>query len=97
MLSRLKIGGDPLEISIMKWEEIVAGIGLDNADVNCALCNAYRDYTATEIHECLKCPVYKKTGRDACQGSPWSDTWGKGNTEANKKELEFLKSLRNQP
>jgi len=48
MLQLLYNGADPLEVSIQKWEDIVAGTGKDEVSANCALCESYT---------CENCPA----------------------------------------
>jgi hypothetical protein len=40
MLKLLEKGKDPLDISIMKWEDVVAGKGPASGSMNCACCEA---------------------------------------------------------
>jgi hypothetical protein len=54
--------------SIKKWEDIIAGLRIDQGGSNCALCAAFPDA------ECRGCPVAKKTGQDQCNGTPY-DEW----------------------
>jgi len=61
MLERLAGGEDALEISIRKWEDIVAGKGKNEGASNCALCEKYG---------CLICPVQKITHKSGCLGTP---------------------------
>ena len=59
MLSKLKEGLSPLEVSILKWKDIIKRKGKDNAQENCALCNAH--------YMCYGCPVKAKTGKNGCR------------------------------
>jgi len=89
-----------LEQAIRKWEAIVAGSGRDLGPENCALCQLFY------YKNCVGCPVYQSTGLRYCAGSPyeeWSYYGYRSATDGGdivpyelaKKELEFLKSLRN--
>ena len=88
-----------LEESIAKWESIASG---DNKEIpcsdNCELCNAYQ----TDNEKCFDCPVYKRTGKHLCRGTPYSlaidkrcefGAHSKEYLDAAKLEVEFLKSL----
>ena len=95
MLEKLKVGEDPLEISIKKWRDIVEGEGKDNGVKNCALCKVYEG--------CCGCPVKSETGLKYCDGTPYEmyeDMYDEGLSteeeleEAAMAELEFLISLR---
>ena len=91
MLKRLKKGEDPLELSIMKWQNIVDGKGRNYGSDNCALCETHK-----ACAECIM-PRERET-YGACDFSPYMDyqcaTSTKQRKEAAKKELKFLKSLR---
>lgn len=89
-----------LEESIAKWESIASG---DNKEIpcsdNCPLCAAYQ----TDNEKCFDCPVYKRTGKHLCLGTPYSLAidkrceFGVHSTKylaAAQLEVEFLKSLR---
>ena len=102
MLRRAK--KDPLDLSIEKWEDIVKHLKsihrasdfdeeLEAHGDNCALC---------EVHEsCHSCPVYKRTGRENCSGTPYWEfrvAWRRYDLKAMRiaaeRELEFLISLK---
>ena len=101
MLELLKEGIDPLEISIMKWEDIVNRRGYDKRSDNCALCEVY--FNACENMMEVSCPI------GSCESTPYID-WiahhyemhGKLDLrircttcrELALKELRFLDSLR---
>lgn len=92
----------PLQQSIAKWENIVAGNGHDEAFANCALCKVHSN--------CNGCPVKAETGMNGCCDTPYS-AWNKywiakdvipgygrmAHTEHEKElaiaELKFLQSL----
>lgn len=85
-----------LREAIRKWEWLVTY--LDRAKHvpttgrgSCALCVTI---------DCDECPVYAKTGRDSCKGTPYMDYYiaaERDNMESAKKaakeEVKFLKSL----
>ena len=51
------------------------------------------EYEFNENRICVGCPVFAKTGKVRCEGSPY-DIWMDGESVADaKKELKFLKSL----
>lgn len=92
MLLRLKNGEDPLELSILKWQDIVDGTGKNLHDLNCALCQTHKD------RYCRGCVVKQRTGESWCEATPYYQYWHantkKTRHEAAEKEVEFLKSLR---
>ena len=53
-----------LKGSIVKWEKIVDGTGIDEGGDNCPLCILV-DF------ECNFCPVFNKTGKIVCNGTPY--------------------------
>lgn len=94
MKIRLERGEDPLEVAILKWQDIVRGIGKDFKDRNCALCEMY-------IRKmCKDCPIQIANVSDAigCEETPYADycnaSTAEARKEAAKREVEFLKSLR---
>jgi len=106
MLARLKKGEDPLELSIEKWQDIVDGKGRNFGDKNCALCEV--DFIAEEtndedyLHQCQTCIIFKKTGQEGCNETPYTNYSNAKKANENpkilkelaKEELEFLKLLR---
>lgn len=86
--------------SIKKWEEIVAGTGVDLGMDNCALCQMF----CSDESVCAGCPVAEKTGATGCLDSPY-EAWMQGTgplrgfvTDERTKalaqaELDFLRSL----
>ena len=87
-----------LKKSIEKWEQRAKG---KKTDDECPLCDLFRLYSDVEGVEyefnenriCVGCPVFAKTGKVRCEGSPY-DIWMDGESVADaKKELKFLKSL----
>jgi len=48
MKERLAKGEDPLELSILKWEDIVYHGGEDMGFQNCALCDVYYRHDAND-------------------------------------------------
>jgi len=104
MLKRLRAGEDPLDLSIEKWKDIVNHLksihrasdfddNLEAQGDNCALC---------EVHEgCQSCPVYERTGRGDCGGTPYWEfnvAWRRCDLKAMwtaaERELKFLISLK---
>jgi hypothetical protein len=63
---------EALEGSIQKWQNIAAGVGVDKAHVNCPLCLEFRLFDGRV--KCLGCPVAKRTGLNACCGTPY-ESW----------------------
>jgi len=58
---------EALKKSIEKWEKIVMEKGKDLGFLNCALCKLFVE------DECVDCPVYIKTGRRSCRGTPYEN------------------------
>jgi len=58
-----------LKGSIRKWEDIIAGTGVDQGVYNCALCSLF--YWAKK--HCVFCPVFIETGKQYCYESPYAD------------------------
>jgi hypothetical protein len=57
-----------LDLSIKKWEDILAGTESDEGSDNCALCYLF-------VREaCIGCPVREYTGYKFCDESPY-DEW----------------------
>ena len=56
--------------SVAKWDGISKGIIEDKGAVNCPLCALYRQNIGTYCHGC---PIYKKTGKEGCLGTPYGD------------------------
>lgn len=97
---------EALEASIKHWQDNVAAETHLDADTgwrSCDLCLLFYN------SDCEGCPVHRKTGKDACKGSPYgkaSDAlyrWELGPDIAERKsafraaaqkELDFLISLR---
>lgn len=90
-----------LEGAIKKWEDIVAGTGIDRGGSNCPLCVIFLE------DACKDCPVRVKTGHPQCRTTPWiqwvSATMGmdfprrvtnERQRAAAQAELDFLRSLR---
>lgn len=90
-----------LEESIKKWESIASGENKEFPSTsNCALCYEYKDKFTDS---CFRCPVYKRTKKNGCINTPYSnaiearDIFGPHSTKylaAAQLEVEFLKSLR---
>lgn len=84
-----------LKGSIAKWEAIVAGTGREDGPNNCPLCKMF--YFKVD---CKGCPVRERTGKEACQGTPYEDFvrarnrgWSGVMADEAQHELDFLKSL----
>ena len=57
---------EALEGSIKKWQGIVDGTVLNAGSTNCPLCVMFLN-----MNDCSGCPVYEKTGKNSCHGSPY--------------------------
>lgn len=73
--------------SIAKWEGIVAGTTRDEGARNCPLCQMF----AAPPLFCRGCPVMVRTGRPACQSTPYYNY--NGRVDRAQAELDFLRSL----
>ena len=84
---------EALELSIEKWEGIIAGTETDRGGLNCPLCIEYcnedDDDDEEHYYTCLGCVVYQKTGEDQCGNSPWED-W---NRHHNEKHSTILRGM----
>ena len=97
MVNLLEKGKDPLKLSIKKWRDIVNHKGTNEANENCALCYVHRPEHGNNPdlneYECNTCPVYKKTGKAWCHGTPLDRYYALPTVEVAKQELKFLQSL----
>lgn len=97
--------------SIQKWQNIVDGKDIDRGCKNCPLCHKFnKDWNDIdhgpyepdeELRNCEGYPVYQRTGKSNCAGSPYADDdfvptqeHGMQPTKATaERELAFLRSL----
>jgi hypothetical protein len=87
--------------SIVKWQLIVDGTGIDKGPDNCPLCQMFNNMVNPKAQAaCRGCPVREATGVARCEGTPYEqysdldqDLDDKERAEAAVEELEFLKSL----
>lgn len=80
-----------MEKSIEKWNLIVGGWLPTDDVLTCGLCDLYYEFSG-----CPKCPVFKKTGQEYCDNTPYIDWYRSGAIADAKQELRFLKSLSKQ-
>ncbi len=71
--------------SITKWEKIRDNKLQDYGSSNCPLCKLCGHGTKEGIN-CAPCPVYQKTGKHMCSGTPY-DTFGDLNQENHTKRV----------
>jgi hypothetical protein len=71
-----------LKGSIKKWEDIVAGTGIDQGPDNCPLCKRFWE------DDCEGCPVMEHTGYDACNMSPY-DEWSSWQSEHDLRNISI--------
>lgn len=64
---------EALEGSIAKWRAIAEGTGVDNACLNCPLCNMFL-MNPDKLY-CGGCPVMLRTGRSGCSATPYELAW----------------------
>lgn len=55
---------DAIKGSIVKWEKILDGSGIDKGRGNCPLCTSFYD------RGCIGCPIRDKTGMGNCRNTP---------------------------
>jgi len=57
--------------SALKWLDILhlEGFAVDEGPENCPLCSLYRE------GRCARCPIYRRTGKALCEGTPYHDWW----------------------
>ena len=102
-----------LEEAIAHWKRLATGnrkLGEGVGPSDCPLCSLYWKQEARGSAEgprvwCNGCPVFERTGQEACRGTPYeavSDAMDKDDSfmdtpefmELAERELEFLESLR---
>lgn len=66
MYEELKVS-EVIELSIQKWQRIVAGISGDNRSDDCPLCQRFFLVEDT----CKNCPIFKYTGVATCLETPY--------------------------
>jgi len=89
--------------SIVKWETLAELKTLPifmPGDQQCPLCRIFVHKTNSSYEECRECPVYLKTNRRYCGGTPYADASDaftnrdqEGFQSAAEAEVEFLQSL----
>lgn len=82
---------EALDGSILKWEKIVDGTGIDDGRDNCPLCQLFWE------DDCNGCPVEENTGMTNCIGTPY-DNWkneegGKPYMAVTEKEFIVARSM----
>lgn len=73
-----------------KWNPIALGCYEDEGSVDCLLCSYYA------MHNCVLCPVFKKTKQKGCLFTPYTKFNGAKSPEKYdhiEEEIEFLISL----
>lgn len=80
MISLIESGKNPIDVTIMKWKDMLNNDGSNLNHKNCALCYEYvcseLEYLEGEEKEAyLKldtvCPIAKVTGYDNCNDTPY--------------------------
>ena len=86
-----KITLTALKKSIIKWEKIVEGKGLDKGKANCPLCKVFyeNDY-------CLPCPVSLKAKESGCSNTPYIE-WDEHHSRAHDNCIYYRKVNENCP
>lgn len=98
-----------LKQTIKHWERMATGKARNREKPNaewCMLCHMYLLNNKSKKDDCKDCPVFTKTKKQRCRGTPYSTAWlaytdfGINSAifkTAARKELAFLKSLRDKP
>ena len=60
-----------LKESALAWRIRAAGIISKPKAQNCPLCKLHNTPTHSDSSNCLKCPIYQKTGDRFCEGTPY--------------------------
>lgn len=76
--------------SVEKWYKIYMGTGRNLDALNCPLC---KKFLLGKTSSCVGCPVFNKTGRFYCLGSPFDDYARYGTKRSALKEYQFLVDL----
>lgn len=77
-----------IQMSINKWIGVMNG-ARENSRLDCPLCSRFN--TDTSI-DCEGCPIKRYTGREFCQGTPYSSPYSKSFKRA-KDEVTFLRKV----
>lgn len=98
-----------LRESIGHWERLANGTAPETESIHskdCALCSVFLQHGKRQS-DCVGCPIYAKTGRKYCSGTPWVNVYNRQHTGRKHPDflisagrmLDFLKSLlpENQP
>ena len=56
---------EAIKLSIVKWELIVSGQGLDRGQEDCVLCQEY------DAHHCAACPIRHLVEDSGCRSTPY--------------------------
>jgi len=78
-----------LDLSIRKWRDIVNGEGIDSCDLNCALCEVFKE----NVDKCGDCPMEKDGNRCGETGSFWRKYRHDGSQENAQAMLDYLVGL----
>jgi hypothetical protein len=83
---------DAIHHGIAKYDRLAHGCPVGITSISCKLCDMY------VFEDCGGCPIFKKTGLDDCQETPWEDIYDNPKRtspwcEAVEEEIEFLISL----
>ena len=65
---------EALEASIEHWREMTQVTKIYDIKIGrreCALCELFNTETILPSYRCLPCPVYRKTGQEYCEGTPF--------------------------
>jgi len=81
-----------LRESINHWMDIVEEKEDVRCDSNeCALCNMFSNEDNIINLSCMGCPIFKDTGKEGCNGTPYNDyNMDNNHVKFAKKELDYL-------
>lgn len=99
----MSCGGNPLELSISKWADIVNGVGTDDGRDSCGLCIAASVLAKVSHFElfqgtiyfhslCDFCLIEKVTGQRYCGGTPY-EKWCDHITSVHNTEIYKAKEV----
>jgi len=95
---------EALKASIAKWERLIVSGAVSSGAPGCPLCQLFNRASTSEEKQCVGCPVFAKTGKQACIGTPYGrhaaiSSWSSISNAADKRrrhalsEARFLRSL----
>lgn len=71
---------EALKASIEHWRRMATGkANPGEAPIRdcCALCDLFNNDTQFILEQCVGCPVFERTGRQGCAGTPYEDAYSR--------------------